>query len=274
VPAPGSPFGSYLLSSILGEGATGVVFRAVAKDGNEVALKILRPELIRDDVYRRRFEHEVRAAQGVEHPNVVPPVDFGEAEGHPFIAFAYIPEAKSLRSRIKDRGRLETPEVVRLARQLAGGIDALHQRGIVHRDIKPANIILTRDGDALLTDFGLAKGRAYTVLTRPGQVLGTPDYIAPELIRGLPAETPSDIYSFGCTVFECVCGEPPFAGVGLVALGIAHLEEAPPNPGANRPDLPADFCAAVLQALEKEPSERPATATAYARMLGFASRST
>ena len=119
----------------------------------------------------------------------------------------------------------------------------------------------------MLTDFGLAKGRAYTVLTRPGQVMGTLDYLAPELIKGRPAEPASDIYALGCTVFECVTGKTPFADKTLFEVGLAHLEEPPPDPDGFRAGLPPGFSAALLAALEKEPMQRPAKASDYAALL-------
>ena len=141
----------------------------------------------------------------------------------------------------------------------------------MHRDIKPSNVLFDSDGTAMLTDFGLAKGRAYTVLTRPGQVMGTLDYLAPELIRGKPATPATDIYALGCVAFECVVGRAPFGDKSAFQVGLAHLDEPPPDPGAERPDLPAGFAAAILSALEKEPEQRPATAGAYASLLRAAS---
>jgi len=267
----GNELGPYKLGRVLGEGATGVVFHATRLDDeSEVALKVLRTELADDSVYRRRLAHEVRAASEVVDRHVVPIVDFGEASGRPYIAFEYIEGSRSLRNRIREEGPLPPADAIRLARRLGSGIDALHALQILHRDIKPGNIILTREGDARLTDFGLARGPAYTVLTRPGQVLGTVEYIAPELIVGEPATGASDIYSFGCTMFECMTGAPPFSGRGLIGIGVAHLEEAPPDPSVGHPELGGNLAVALLQALEKKPADRPATATAYATMLYFA----
>ena len=123
----------------------------------------------------------------------------------------------------------------------------------------------------MLTDFGLAKGRAYTVLTRPGQVVGTLDYLAPELIKGKPATALTDIYAFGCTVFECVTGDTPFGDKTLFQIGLAHLEEPPPDPAAKRSDVPPELGRAILTALAKEPEQRPQSAGAYVSILrGFA----
>jgi serine/threonine protein kinase len=162
--------------------------------------------------------------------------------------------------------------LLRLVMQIASGLDALHNRGILHRDIKPSNILLNETGEAAITDFGLARGYAYTVLTRLGQVMGTVDYLAPELIRGGPASPASDLYALGCLFFECLSGSPPFAGKSVYEVGLAHLSDPPPDPCAKRPDVPQELASAVLQALEKDPGRRPATATAYARMLVIASR--
>jgi serine/threonine-protein kinase len=123
---------------------------------------------------------------------------------------------------------------------------------------------------ALLTDYGLAKGRNYSVLTKVGQVMGTLDYLAPELIRGAPATPASDIYALGCVVFECISGSPPFGTKSVFEVGMAHLQEEPPDPCAGRRDLPARLAWVVLQALVKDPDQRPATATAYANTLRVA----
>ena len=142
----------------------------------------------------------------------------------------------------------------------------------MHRDIKTSNILLDEQGTALLTDFGLAKGRAYTALTKPGQVLGTLDYLAPELIRGEQATAASDIYAFGCVVYECVAGKPPFGHKTVFEVGVAHLEEEPADPGAGRRDWSPALSRPVLQALAKDPALRPPTATAFATMLQVAAR--
>jgi eukaryotic-like serine/threonine-protein kinase len=164
-------------------------------------------------------------------------------------------------------GSLAVEATIRIVSDVAAGLDALHRAGIVHRDVKPSNVMLRDDGSATLTDFGLAKGIAYTVLTRPGQVVGTLDYLAPEVIRGGEATPASDIYALGCVAFECLAGAPPFADRSLFGVGSAHLEEEPPEP----PTSP-QLAWALLRALEKEPAERPPTARTYARLLQVAAR--
>jgi serine/threonine-protein kinase len=250
----------------------GTVFLAAREpDGQMVALKVLKEAFVQDETFRRRFAHEARAAQEVQHKHLVGIVDSGEVDGRQYLAARYIP-GSSLDKRIKDDGPLPVDEALAIAAGIGSGLDALHDRGLFHRDIKSSNVLLDEDGTALLTDFGLAKGRAYTVLTTAGQVLGTLDYLAPELIKGELATTATDIYALGCLVFECLTGDPPFASKPMHELGIAHLREPPPDPGTMRPELSASMCWAVLQALEKDPARRPTSATAYATMLRVAAR--
>jgi serine/threonine protein kinase len=268
----GQTIGPYRLERTLGEGAVGTVYRAVrTTDGQVVALKVLKDKLAADETYRHRFSHEARAAQEVQHKHLVSILDAGEADGRSYLAVAFI-GGGTLEDRLAD-GPLPLDDILRLAAGAGAGLDALHAAGLVHRDIKPSNIMLTEEGSALLTDFGLAKGPAYTVLTRPGQVVGTLDYLAPELIKGQEATPATDLYALGCVVYECVAGEPPFAGKGVLEIGMAHLDEEPPDPLRSRPDLPAGLAWAVRQALAKDATERPPTATAFANMLSVSARS-
>jgi serine/threonine protein kinase len=269
--SPGTKLGGYRLEEMLGEGAMGIVFRAVREDDGELAaVKVLKRQLAGDDVYRRRFVHEARAAREVTNSHLVPVLEAGEAEGWQFLATGYVP-GRSLAQRIEADGPLAPSEIRRLALHVAAGLDALHGKGLVHRDVKPSNIMLRADdGAAMVTDFGLAKGRAYTVLTKPGQVVGTLDYLAPELIKGSTASPASDVYALGCTVYECVAGRPPFAAKSVFQVGLAHLEEEPPDPAVDRDDVPYALAWAVLQALAKEPERRPPSAMAYARMVAAA----
>lgn len=269
---PGETLGPYVIEAVLGEGAMGVVYRAAPSGGGDtVALKVLRPELSGDPLYERRFVHEARAASVLRHKHLVSVLDAGEADGHRYLAVAYV-GGPSLADRVEADGPLPLEELLRVVAEVGAGLDALHGAGLVHRDVKPDNILLDESGTAALTDFGLAKGPAYTVLTKAGQAVGTLDYMAPELIRGASATAASDLYSLGCVVFECIAGVPPFSGKSLFAVGSAHVSEEPPDPLSGRPDLPPALSWAVLQALAKEPEDRPATATMYAHMLRLASK--
>ena len=191
----GDSLGPYWLEALLGEGGMGLVFKAVrAGDGAVVALKVLKMDLTHDDVYRQRFVHEARSAAEVQDPHLVPILDAGEADGRDYLAVGFV-DGRTLDETIAEEGPLPIEKTLGVAADMGAGLDALHGAGIVHRDIKASNIMLGQDGTAMLTDFGLAKGRAYTVLTKPGQVMGTLDYLAPELIRGQKAAPASDIYA-------------------------------------------------------------------------------
>jgi serine/threonine protein kinase len=262
----GGRLGEYSLEALLGEGGMGLVFRAVGADGELVALKVLRQELGEEEVFKERFSQEARAAAEVHHPNLVPIIGAGEAEGRHYLVVRYA-EGGSLDDRLLEDGSLEVSETLALAEGLAGGLDALHAAGLVHRDVKASNVVFDRDGKGMLTDFGLAKGRAYTVLTRPGQVLGTAEYLAPELVRGERATPATDIYALGCLISECLTGSTPFSEKTLAQIVIAHLDDEPPDPSAQRPDVGPELGRAVLTALAKDPGERPESAGAYASLL-------
>jgi serine/threonine protein kinase len=216
--------------------------------------------------------HEGRAAQEVKHRHLVPILEAGDVDGRQYLAVAYI-RGRSLAERIRDEGPLHVDFALDVAAGVGSGLDALHEHGMVHRDVKSANVLLDENGTALLTDFGLAKGRAYTVLTKAGQVMGTLDYLAPELIKGEQATMATDLYALACVVYECLIGVPPFAGKPIYEVGIAHLEEEPADPSVLRPELPPTLGWAVLRGLEKDPARRPTSATAYATMLSVATRS-
>lgn len=250
----------------------GLVFRAVRNGGDVVALKVLKRELGEDETFKQRFGQEARAAAEVQHPSLVPIIEAGEAEGRPYLAVRYA-EGGTLEDRLRNSGPLGLDKTLRIADQLASGLDALHGAGLVHRDIKASNVVFDADGNGMLTDFGLARGHAYTVLTRPGQVVGTLDYLAPELVKGERATPATDVYALGCTVYECLTGATPFGDKKLFQIGLAHLEEEPRDPAAVRPELGPKLAQAVLTALEKDPARRPESAGAYASLLASAHES-
>jgi serine/threonine-protein kinase len=266
--APGDRLGPFRLGAVLGEGGMGVVYRAHREpSGETVAVKVLKQALSSDEVYRRRFEREARVAREVRHRHLVPVLEAGEDGEVHYLAMAYV-EGRSLAERIEE-GALPVQEVVRIVGEVGSALDALHASELVHRDVKPSNIMLAADGAAMLTDFGLARGRALTVLTRPGEVMGTIDYIAPELIQGASAGPESDIYALACVAYACIVGQTPFAGRGVFEKAVAHMSEDPPDPCLSRPDLPQPLAWGLLQGLAKDPAKRPTTARAYARMLAL-----
>jgi serine/threonine protein kinase len=264
----GRTIGRYRLEEELGQGATGVVYRATGDDGSEVALKLLRPEHAQEGVARSRFLREARIAGEIDSPHVASVLEAGEAAGTVYLVLPLY-RGGSLAERLRERKRLGLDETVAIAAQLGRGLDALHEHGVLHRDVKPSNVLLDAD-TAALTDFGLARAADSTRMTREGQLLGTALYLAPELIEGADAARASDIYALGCVLYECLVSEPPFGGRSPAEVGFAHLVEGPPNPCERRPDLPPEVGSALLTALSKSPTERPTTATALARMLHLA----
>jgi serine/threonine-protein kinase len=267
--APGSSVGPYRLESLLGEGASGIVFTALDARGERRALKILRPDRAADAVAAARFAREARLTQRAGATHVVPVLELGEEHGLTFLVLPYY-SGGSLAVRIRALGRLGEEETIDVAAQLGRGLDALHAAGIVHRDVKPSNVLLDGDGNVALADFGLGRAADSTRLTQEGQLLGTPHYLAPELIEGAEATPASDVYALGCVLYECLVGTPPFGGRSVSAIGFGHLTAPPPDPRELRPELSAALAEAVLRALAKDPAERPTTATALARMTALA----
>lgn len=265
----GTQFGEYEIDSLVGVGGMGKVYRAAAADGTPVALKLVKEDLARDETFRRRFRREARIAQTVRNPHVVSVRDTGEYDGLPYLAAQFI-EGIALDRKLELEGRVTLATTVRICAQVADGLQALWEAGMVHRDVKPGNILLDLAGNAYITDFGLAKDSAGTVLTRPGQPLGSMDYMSPEQIRGEPVTGAADTYSLGCVAFECVQGRPPFADHEGMRVLWAHLQDEPPDLSAQRTDITPDFAQALKTALRKQPAERPRTSVEYARSLSQA----
>ena len=269
-PELGTRIGPYLLEGVLGEGGMGIVFRASREDGSVVALKVLRPELSDDEAYRRRFEREGRIASSLTHPHLVEVVDAGEADGWSYLASRFVP-GESLAERLERDGPLPVETVVQIAGEVGTALDTLHASDLVHRDVKPSNVMLAERG-AELTDFGVARATADSVLTAPGRVVGTVDYLAPEVIRGETAQPPADVYALGCLLYECLTGAPPFGSRPFAEAAVAHVSEEPPDP--SRRDLPRQLWTALRHGLAKDPADRPPTATAYALMLRVSAKPT
>jgi serine/threonine protein kinase len=244
----------------------GHVYLASGPDGQKVALKLVKADLARDDVFRRRFEREARIAQQISHPNVVPVTDRDEHEGIPYLAQAYI-SGGTLADLIEREGQLELGVVCGMAEQVASGLDALHAEGLFHRDIKPANILMDEAGTAYITDFGLAKDTQGSLLTKPGQALGSLDYMSPEQIRSEEITPAADVYGLGCVIYECFCGAPPFADRQGMRVLWAHLQDPPAKPSDRRANLPEAASDAVLKALDKDPAARPQSAGEFAQLL-------
>ena len=267
--APGQAVGPYIVEHACGEGGMAWVYRATGPDGQTVALKLVRPELAVEELFLRRFAREVEAALRVDHPHVVPVLDSGEHDGIPYMTQPFI-EGGTLHEKLEREGTLELEPAVTLVLQVGKGLGALHDHQLVHRDLKPANILLDGDGSAFVADFGLAKDRDASLLTMPGQAVGSLDYMAPEQIRAEEVTAAADVYSLACVLFECLTGRPPFADREGMQILRAHLSDEPPDPRADRPELPDDLSWAVAQGLHKRAGERPASASGFARMVQVA----
>src|SRR5437588_7517853 len=189
----------------------GTVFLATHERlARKVALKVIAPQLARDDDFRARFLRESQLAASLDHPNVIPIYDADEVDGVLFIAMRYV-NGPSLQRLIRERGSLSLDETRRIAAQIGGALDAAHAAGLVHRDVKPANILLAEPGDhAYLCDFGLAKRTSSRGTTQVGSFLGTVDYSAPEQIEGRAVDGRADVYALGCLLFHCLVGQPPY----------------------------------------------------------------
>jgi serine/threonine protein kinase len=271
-PLIGTQVGDYRVDSLLGQGGMGKVYRATGPDETSVALKLVKRDYAQDETFRRRFSREARIAQTVKHPNVVPVLATGEDDGVPYMAQKFI-EGETLDAKIKREGPFELQVAVKMCSDVAAGLEALWAAGMVHRDVKPANILIDESGQSHITDFGLAKDTQGSLLTLPGQALGSMDYMAPEQIRGEEVSAATDIYALGCVMYECMCGRPPFADVQGMRILWAHLQDEPPDPCQLRPDLPRAFAQVLMTALAKDREQRPARAGEYAQMLEQAAAS-
>jgi YVTN family beta-propeller protein len=255
----------YRVERLLGRGGMGAVYLAHdVQLGRKVALKLLAPELSEDTSFRERFLRESRIAAGLEHPNVVPVYQAGDADGTLFIAMRYV-EGTDLKRLLADAGRLDRATVASVASQVAAALDAAHEAGLVHRDVKPGNVLIDRREHVYLSDFGLTKQTASrSGLTATGTLVGTLDYVAPEQIQGQPVDGRSDIYSLACMLHEALTGTPPFRRDTDVATLWAHIQEPPAPTG----DAAVDETFA--RALNKRPADRYASAGEFAGDLGRA----
>src|SRR5262245_15218763 len=228
--APGILLAGYRIESLVGRGGMGVVYRAV-QTGLErvVALKVIAPELLDDEDVRDRFLSEARAAASVDHPNVIPVHDAGEADGVAYIAMRYV-AGDDLRTLVRRGGPLDPAEAAEIVGQAGAALDAIHRAGFIHRDIKPANLLVDLEGHVYVTDFGLAK----TTLSRTstGKWVGTLDYVAPEQIRGGRIDARADVYALGGVLHYALTAHVPFERVGDEAKLWAQLSAPPPVPSS------------------------------------------
>jgi serine/threonine protein kinase len=232
-----------------------------------VAVKTLRPELLRDPTLIERFKTEIRLARHITDKHVVRTHDFGERDGICYLTMEYV-EGLTVRELLDTRGRLGVAPTLAIATQLAQSLAAAHEQGVIHRDIKPQNLLLDREGGLKVMDFGIARLAGGTSgLTEVGMTIGTPDYMSPEQMLGEAVTEGSDLYSVGVVLFECLTGRLPFVANSAVALIAKSLREQPPDPASLNSEIPASLSALVLRLLGKTPDQRPANARELGRLL-------
>jgi CheY-like chemotaxis protein len=260
--------GRYEILEEVGSGGMGMVYRAIDRDlGEQVAVKTLRPELLRDPTLIERFKSEIRLARHISNKHVVRTHDFGERDGICYLTMEYV-EGITVRELLDTRGNLGVGPTLAIAAQLAHSLVAAHEQGVIHRDIKPQNLLLDREGGLKVMDFGVARLAAGpSRLTEVGMVIGTPDYMAPEQMLGEAVTDRSDLYSMGVVLFECLTGRLPFVASSTVALIAKSLHERPPEPSGLNPEVPGALSALVLRLLAKDPADRPAGAEEVGRLL-------
>jgi serine/threonine-protein kinase len=253
--------GRYELTTRIAVGGMGEVWEALDRRlGRTVAAKVLRPELVGDELFLARLRTEARNTAGLQHQNVAMLLDHGEQEGSGYLVMELV-LGETLADRLDRVGTLPADDLVPLLVQACRGLHAAHTAGVVHRDVKPANLIVTPDGTVKLTDFGISLGANQAPMTSAGMVMGTAQYLPPEQAMGRAATPAGDVYALGVMAYECLAGHRPFTGSTQVDIAFAHVNQPlPPLP----PSVPAPVAAVVERMLAKDPARRPASALACA----------
>jgi eukaryotic-like serine/threonine-protein kinase len=247
--------GRYELQELVGSGGMSNVFRAHDRLlERPVAIKVLHEQFSRDDDYVERFRREARSVAQLAHPNIVTVIDRGEEGGRQYIVFEYV-EGENLKALVAG-GALPIDEALRFGLQIGRALDFAHKRGLVHRDVKPQNVLLNEDGQAKVTDFGIARSVDVQGVTQTGTVLGTSDYIAPEQARGEKVDQKTDVYSLGIVLFELLTGEVPYEGDNFVAVAMQHVHGPVPSVLERRPDVPLRLERALQRAMAKDRDDR------------------
>ncbi|NLT36438.1 MAG: serine/threonine protein kinase [Gaiellales bacterium] len=263
----GRRLGKYELTTMIGGGGMATVYQARHPGlGQQVAVKILHPFLSTDTSFIDRFRREAHAVAALRHPNIVRVLDFDHDDDLYYMVMEHIggPTLSSIISARKAAGGLSLPEIRRIFPPLCGAVDYAAGRGMIHRDIKPANIIMSEDGEPILTDYGIAKMIGATALTSPGTVVGSAHYMSPEQAQGYDCDVRSDLYSLGIVLFEALSGTVPFDGDTTVTVLLKHVSAPIPSIRALRPNLPPALEVMLARALAKHPQDRYEMGDAFA----------
>lgn len=263
----------YQLDHLIGRGGMAAVWSATDTVlGRPVAIKRLHPGMLADEEHAERFRREALLVARLSHPNLVRLLDRGEDAEGPYLVMELV-EGENLKSRIRREGALEPDEAARICGCVGEALAYAHGQGVVHRDIKAQNVLLTREGEVKLADFGIARviesEDAEGGLTRTDMLLGSADYLSPEQADGRPVDARADIYSLGILLYECLTGTLPFKGEGFVAVAMKHCSEPLPDPRIARRDIPDNLAAVAMHAAAKDPDERfPDAASMVAALEG------
>ncbi|MFH1434322.1 MAG: protein kinase [Pseudomonadota bacterium] len=248
--------GRYEILQQLGTGGMGKVYRVKDRQiDEEVALKVLRPEIAADGRKIERFHNELKLARKISHGNVCRMYHLAFEEGIPYITMEYV-AGEELASLIKRRGPVSVQEAVSIAAQVCDGLAEAHRVGIVHRDLKPQNIMIDEQGKAIIMDFGIAHSVETSGATEEGMIIGTPDYMSPEQVSGKNVDGRSDIYSLGVILFELLTGTIPFDGDSPLSIALKHKTQEPPDPRDFNPDIPEVMAAMILKCMKKDQDKR------------------
>ena len=259
----GRELGDYQILRRLGRGGMADVYLAkqISLDRN-VALKVLKPELAKDESYVQRFRQEAQAAARLRQANIVQIHEVGEREGYHYISQEYV-QGRNLNQYLARHGAVEPVMAINVLRQCAMALQESGKHGVIHRDIKPENIMLSINGEVKITDFGLARvnnDASKQALTQVGVTMGTPLYMSPEQVEGADVDQRSDIYSLGVTAYHMLAGHPPFEGDNALSIAVQHVKDEPVPLSNLRPDLPDELCQSVHAMMSKQRDKRPADA--------------